>query len=83
MGDVRVSQYGHVYLNRYIGIKEICLKAPTLAYNVGGSEESGDGATRTISKEGVTNAELFDMRRQLITKLENPPNMTRLIEQYP
>ncbi|QQP57675.1 Uncharacterized protein FKW44_002743, partial [Caligus rogercresseyi] len=67
----------------YDGVSEIAAKAPKLTFSTGEKHEIRVmKVTQAISTEGVTYAELQEMKTQLLVLLDNPPVMVNLVPKY-
>ncbi|CAB4064610.1 PI4KA [Lepeophtheirus salmonis] len=67
----------------YDGVSEIAAKAPKLTFSTGEKHEIRVmKVTQAISTEGVTYAELQEMKTQLLALLDNPPVMVNLVPKY-
>jgi len=67
----------------YDGVKEIAVKSPKLTFN---SSQRSDirliGFTSAIAQDGVSINELHELKSQLLTQLEPPPNIAQLLSRY-
>ncbi|XP_023346695.1 phosphatidylinositol 4-kinase alpha [Eurytemora carolleeae] len=67
----------------YDGVKEISIKSPKLTFN---SAQRSDlrliSFTSAIAQDGVSLNELHELKNQLLTQLEPPPNIVTLLKQY-
>jgi len=67
----------------YDGVKEISVKSPKLTFN---SSQRSDirliSFTSAIAQEGVSLNELHELKQQLLTQLEPPPNIANHLGKY-
>ena len=69
----------------YDGVKEISVKSPKLTFSSGGqrSDIRLISHTSAIASDGVSLTELQHLKQQLVQQLEPPPNIVRLLNNYP
>jgi len=67
----------------YDGVKEISIKSPKLTFT---SSQRSDirllSSTSAIAQEGVSLNELHELKQQLLTQLEPPPNIANHLSKY-
>lgn len=68
---------------RYDGVKEVAAKAPKMTFSSGARSEIRQlNVNQAISKEGVTQQELQEIKVQLLSTLDKYPGLTKIIQQY-
>lgn len=87
IGKRRVTNWSSLgivcVLRRYDGVKEISVNAPKLTFSSGERSEIRQlTKTQAISQDGITSSELQELKTQLMTMLNHPTSMAKLLATY-